>query len=157
MTTRKAILTIGAYEVREQPTGGWRITKLATSEAMAVCDTQPAAIEAATQFGRVDAANTTEQLFAEIDAAIDGREFTQVSRPVLPRKRTPFYVTVRRMATGCDYSAVLFLKSESDSFNAMARRVNLAHGVPLDGMRLIESRAATESEIAAHRARMATL
>lgn len=43
-------------------------------------------------------------------------------------KRTAYLVTVRRTVTGCDYTARLFLRSESDAFEAMSRLVRLAYG-----------------------------
>ena len=69
-------------------------------------------------------------------------------------KRTAFHVTVRRMATGCDYSKTLFLHSVNDAFATMAKHVRyIDRHVTKEGLRSIEVTplAITQAEYAARR------
>jgi hypothetical protein len=53
-------------------------------------------------------------------------------------KRTPCLVTVRRVSTGADYSARLFLRNPSaDAFDSMSRLVRLADGISREYLRLV--------------------
>lgn len=54
-----------------------------------------------------------------------------------PVKRKPYRVTVRRMATGCDYTRTLWLKSPGDAFEVAARFVRYGHGIQRDALRLV--------------------
>lgn len=56
--------------------------------------------------------------------------------------RQPFMVTVRRMATGCDVSAIVFLVDASQAFDvacrhAMARLANVNGRVERNALRLV--------------------
>jgi hypothetical protein len=64
-------------------------------------------------------------------------------------KRQPFRVTVRRMATGCDYSKTLFLHSASDAFDVMARHVRWRDGIAKEHLRLVDCVPFTQAEAAA--------
>lgn len=59
-------------------------------------------------------------------------------------KRLPYRVTVRRMATGCDYSKTLYLKNESDAFERMAWHVRWAHSIAREGLRFISCKPLTK-------------
>jgi hypothetical protein len=69
-------------------------------------------------------------------------------------KCTALHVTVRRMATGCDYSKTLFLHSVNDAFATMAKHARyIDRHVTKEGLRLIEVTplAITQAEYAAKR------
>ena len=69
-------------------------------------------------------------------------------------KRVPYYVTVRQLTTGTDYSRVLYLKSPADAFDAMKRFMPHATRAWL---RLISCPVATPDQITAHHARLAAI
>jgi hypothetical protein len=72
-------------------------------------------------------------------------------------KRQPYFVTVRRMATGADYSGVIFLHTAADAFGRFAHKVRVGYGIPATALRLVSCNAATAEQVAAHRARLAAL
>jgi len=50
---RKAVIEIGNYEVREQPTGGWRVSAIVgTKQPISVHNDKQSAIAAAEQYQR---------------------------------------------------------------------------------------------------------
>lgn len=71
--------------------------------------------------------------------------------------RAPYAVVVRRITTGADYSAVVYLRNESDAFAVMARKANVAFGAPAAFLRLVSCTPATAAQIADHKARLASI
>lgn len=69
-------------------------------------------------------------------------------------KRTAYNVKVRRMVTGCDYSALLFLRSPQDALNAMMGYIPRAER---NWLRVVYCDPATDEQIAVHKSRLATL
>ena len=53
--------------------------------------------------------------------------------------RQCYLITVRRMATGADYSARIWLKDPANAFEAMARKIRLVHGIGPGNLRLISA------------------
>lgn len=69
-------------------------------------------------------------------------------------KRTAYNIRVRRMVTGTDYSALLFLRSPQDALTAMKRYIPREER---NWLRVVYCDPATVEQIAAHKARLATL
>ena len=67
----------------------------------------------------------------------DTRGLIVMATPNISQRRLPYRITVRHMATGCDYTKTLFLRRSEDAFETMARHVRWLDGIPQKQLRLI--------------------
>jgi hypothetical protein len=52
MTIRKAVIEVGAYTVKEAPTGGWRVFATGGTEPISIHDNKGSAVAAAMRYAQ---------------------------------------------------------------------------------------------------------